>query len=161
MFGQLPGVANTAMARARLRRPTVPGKGARANGRLAMSIYCFASKTRATTAAASKEPTEGKTGRLALLRGVCLTGACVLALPGVGAAATVSNPLCPAEAVAFNPSNGQDIVVPKGFKVSVFASGLNFPTGIAFVMKSDDGKGKAFEVYVLESGHGLPSRCND
>ena len=128
-----------------------------------MVSCCIASKRQTSTLAASKEPTErGKTGRLTLLRGVILTGACVLALPGVGAAATVSNPLCPGESVTFNPSNGQDIVVPKGFKVNVFASGLNFPTGIAFLMKSDDDKGKGkFEVYVLESGHGLPSRCND
>src|SRR5262249_42854817 len=47
-------------------------------------------------------------------------------------------------------------VVPAGFKVSVFAKGLNFPTGIAF-----QGNAKKFKVYVLESGHGLPSRCND
>jgi hypothetical protein len=49
---------------------------------------------------------------------------------------------------------------------------LNFPTGIAF-RRTDGGKssdpavdnyGKplgAFEVYVLESGHGLPSKCNE
>ena len=46
--------------------------------------------------------------------------------------------------------------MPPGFKVSVFKSGLNFPTGIAFRRA-----GAGFEVYVLESGHGLPSRCND
>jgi hypothetical protein len=57
--------------------------------------------------------------------------------------------------------------VPKGFKVSFFASGLNFPTGIAFRMignQGDDGQGgrsRRFEVFVLESGHGLPSQCND
>jgi hypothetical protein len=73
------------------------------------------------------------------------------ALPAVAQAATVANPLCPGETVSFNPGNGQDIVVPQGFKVSVFASGLNMPTGIAFI-------GNA---YVLESGHGIPSRCNE
>src|ERR1700680_2267010 len=52
------------------------------------------------------------------------------ALPGVAAAATVSNPLCPSETAFFNPGHGEDIVVPKGFTVSVFATGLNFPTGI-------------------------------
>jgi len=58
--------------------------------------------------------------------------------------------------VFFNPGNGGDIVVPPGFTVSVFKSGLNFPTAIAF-----RGNGHRFEVFVLESGHGLPSRCND
>jgi hypothetical protein len=72
------------------------------------------------------------------------------------AAATVANPLCPTEVVTFNPGNGEDIVVPPGFTVSAFAAGLNFPTGIAFL-----GNSKNFQVYVLESGHGLPSQCND
>src|SRR4029453_2578964 len=70
-------------------------------------------------------------------------------------AATLSNPVCPSETVFFGPGNGQDIVVPAGFSVSVFAQGLNFPVGIAF-----KGNKNHFEVYVLESGHGLPSRCN-
>jgi hypothetical protein len=83
---------------------------------------------------------------------------------------TIANPLCPTETALFNPDQGQDIVVPTGFKVSVFASGLNFPTGIAFRMVGNPGdqddKGgqrgaRRFEVYVLESGHGLPSQCND
>jgi hypothetical protein len=56
----------------------------------------------------------------------------------------------------FNPGNGEDIVLRPGFKVSVFATGLNFPTGIAF-----RGNSQGFEVYVLESEHGLPSPCND
>ena len=77
-------------------------------------------------------------------------------LPTAAGAATVANPLCPTETVLFDPGQGQDIVVPKGFKVSVFASGLNFPTGLAFRKV-----GNGFEVYVLESGHGLPSQCND
>src|SRR5215813_15153905 len=76
--------------------------------------------------------------------------------PVVAAQGTAANPLCPGEDVQFNPGNGQDIVVPPGFTVSVFKSGLNFPTGIAFRRA-----GPGFEVYVLESGHGLPSRCND
>jgi hypothetical protein len=79
-----------------------------------------------------------------------------LALPTVATAATVTNPLCSGEQVLFNPDQGQDIVVPAGFKVSVFASGLNMPTGIAF-----RGDANRFDVFVLESGHGLPSRCND
>src|SRR5262245_31463394 len=71
-------------------------------------------------------------------------------------AATVVNPICPIEAVQYNPGNGEDIVVPSGYKVSVFAQNLNFPTAVAFV-----GSRQSFNVYVLESGHGLPSRCND
>jgi len=58
--------------------------------------------------------------------------------------------------VFFDPGNGQDIVVPAGYKVEVFAKGLNFPTSIAFL-----GEKKNFKVFVLESGRGLPSRCND
>ncbi len=79
-------------------------------------------------------------------------------LPASAAATTVANPVCPDNTALFNPDRGEDIVLPSGFQVSVFKKGLNFPTGIAFL--SRDG-GKAFEVYVLESGHGLPSRCND
>src|SRR5260370_190060 len=80
----------------------------------------------------------------------------LMALPTVASAATVFNPLCSGEFVSFNPSHGEDIVVPAGFTVSVFASNLNMPTGIAFL-----GDSKRFQVYVLESGHGLPSKCND
>src|SRR5213083_3821965 len=80
--------------------------------------------------------------------------ALLLTVPTLVAAAP--NPLCPGEDVFFNPGNGEDIVVPTGFKVSVFAKGLNFPTAVAF-----RGNGRRFEVFVLESGHGLPSRCND
>jgi glucose/arabinose dehydrogenase len=79
-----------------------------------------------------------------------------LALPAVAQAATVTNPLCSTEKVLFNPDNGSDIFVPPGFTVSKFASGLNAPTGIAFLGNKND-----FQVFVLESGHGLPSRCND
>jgi hypothetical protein len=70
-------------------------------------------------------------------------------------AAEVANPICPIETVLYNPGNGQDIVVPSGYTVSVFAKNLNFPTAVAFT-----GGKRDFEVYVLESGHGLPSRCN-
>jgi hypothetical protein len=80
----------------------------------------------------------------------------LLALPTVVQAATVANPICPDNTALFNPDNGKDIVVPAGFKVSVFVSGLSAPTGIAF-----RGNSQNFEVYVLESGHGLPSVCND
>src|SRR2546427_5490456 len=80
----------------------------------------------------------------------------LLTTPNLVTAATVANPLCSAETVSFNPDNGQDIVVPSGFKVSVFVAGLNAPTAVAF-----RGNAKKFEVFVLESGHGLPSICND
>ena len=77
-------------------------------------------------------------------------------IPVAAQAATLSNPICTNNTAEFDPGSGQDIVVPPGFKVSVFKSGLNFPTGLAFRKT-----GATFEVYVLESGHGLPSRCND
>src|SRR5438445_5278000 len=87
---------------------------------------------------------------------VTVSFALVLALPTLATAQTRGNPLCPGEDVFFDPGHGQDIVVPQGFEVSVFAKGLNFPTAVAF-----RGDGRRFEVFVLESGHGLPSRCND
>jgi len=80
----------------------------------------------------------------------------LLSLPTVAEAATVMNPLCPIETAIFAPDQGKDIIVPEGFTVSVFASGLNAPTGIAFL-----GNKNKFQVFVLESGHGIPSRCND
>ena len=80
----------------------------------------------------------------------------LMALPNLAGAATVTNPLCPTEMANFAPGHGQDITVPDGFTVSVFASGLNMPTGIAFL-----GNANRFHVYVLESGHGLPSKCNE
>src|SRR5678815_1052176 len=80
-----------------------------------------------------------------------------LLFPGApGASAQmVGNAACPGEDVFFNPSQGQDIFVPPGYKIEVFASGLNFPAGIAFKGNSND-----FEVFVTESGTGLPGRCN-
>src|SRR5579863_7230043 len=90
------------------------------------------------------------------LVGLVLAPGLIAALPNLAAAATVANPLCPSETAFFAPDNGQNIVVPAGFKVSVFASGLNFPTGIAFL-----GNRQRFQVFVLESGHGLPSVCNE
>ena len=92
--------------------------------------------------------------------------ATALLLAGIGVAPSaaladvVSNPTplpgCSANTAFYSPGNGEDIVVPAGFKVSVFAKDLNFPVGIAF-----KGNQNNFQVYVLESGHGLPSRCND
>jgi glucose/arabinose dehydrogenase len=74
------------------------------------------------------------------------------------AAADRSNPNCPVETVFYDPGNGEDIAVPAGFKVSVFAKDLNFPTGIAFVGSKND-----FQVLVIESGKGLPAgnNCNN
>ena len=80
----------------------------------------------------------------------------ILALSAIAQAATVANPLCPVETAIYAPGHAQDIVVPPGFRVSVFARGLNAPTGIAF-----QGNKNNFKVYVLESGHGIPSRCNE
>jgi glucose/arabinose dehydrogenase len=90
---------------------------------------------------------------------IMLTALAVFAIlhqSGTARAATVANPECPVETVLYNPSSGQDIVVPSGYKVSVFAKDLNFPTAVAF-----RGNKNSFEVFVLESGHGLPSQCND
>ena len=50
-------------------------------------------------------------------------------IPVAAQAATLSNPICTNNTAEFDPGSGQDIVVPPGFKVSVFKSGLNFPTG--------------------------------
>jgi glucose/arabinose dehydrogenase len=66
-----------------------------------------------------------------------------------------TNENCLEESVYYNPGNGEDIIVPRGFKVEVFARGLNFPTDVAFVGNKDD-----FKVYILESGTGLPGKCN-
>ena len=116
--------------------------------------------------------------KLALL---CSVAGCTFAvMPATFAATppTVANPICTDNTAFFDPGNGQNIVVPSGYTVSVFKSGLNFPTGIAFRRarqgdqsehgdnsdRFDDGSSKTndgFEVFVLESGHGLPSRCNE
>ena len=93
-----------------------------------------------------------------------LTVACafapLFALPAVAQAATVVNPStspqCMDNTAFFNPKLPPSIVLPAGFTASVFASGLNMPTGIAFL-----GNASSFQVFVLESGHGLPSVCND
>jgi len=93
------------------------------------------------------------------MRAQLLTSAATFGLaltPAAFAGTTVANPQCTDNTALFDPGNGQDIVVPAGYTVSVFKAGLNFPTGIAF-----KGDKNSFEVYVLESGHGLPSVCND
>jgi hypothetical protein len=77
-------------------------------------------------------------------------------LSTVAMAATVANPICTNNTAFFNPTLSPSINAPSGFQVSVFASGLNMPTGIAFL-----GNSQRFQVFVLESGHGLPSPCNE
>ncbi len=91
--------------------------------------------------------------------GFALASLGMVPLAANAAPALLKNPLCPVETALYDPGNGQDIVVPPGYVVSVFAKGLNFPTGIAFRKTG----GHDFEVYVLESGHGLPAgnNCND
>src|SRR5215510_14576353 len=76
----------------------------------------------------------------------------LLLVPFTASAQQVGNPACPGEEVFYNPGNGEDIIVPNGYKVEVFVKDLNMPTDIAFA------NGRA---YVLESGTGLPGRCND
>ena len=67
-----------------------------------------------------------------------------------------TSPQCMDNTANFNPTLPPSIVLPPGFTASVFASGLNMPTGIAFL-----GNSSSFQVLVLESGHGIPSVCND
>jgi hypothetical protein len=80
--------------------------------------------------------------------------------PFAAAFTTIANPHpsagCNLNTANFGPAQGAGINVPDGYKVSVFAQGLNMPTGIAFLRR-----GNSFDVYVLESGHGLPSACNE
>jgi hypothetical protein len=80
-----------------------------------------------------------------------------LSLSAVAANNIVANPICTDNTANFNPTLPPSIVLPSGFTASVFVSGLNFPTGIAFL-----GDSQNFQVFVLESGHGLGgSRCNE
>src|SRR5215831_10176876 len=74
----------------------------------------------------------------------------VLSLTEVAANNIVANPICTDNTANFNPTLPPSIVLPSGFTASVFVSGLNFPTGIAFL-----GDSQNFQVFVLESGHGL------
>jgi glucose/arabinose dehydrogenase len=84
----------------------------------------------------------------------------LLALPTIAGAQVVSNPStapdCMNNTAFFNPKLPPSINLPPGFTASVFAAGLNMPTSIAF-----RGDSSSFQVFVLESGHGLPSICND
>jgi hypothetical protein len=83
-----------------------------------------------------------------------------LACSTIAAAQIVRNPSTAPDfmnnTAFFNPTLPPSIDLPAGFKASVFVAGLNMPTGIAFL-----GGANSFQVYVLESGHGLPSTCND
>jgi glucose/arabinose dehydrogenase len=92
--------------------------------------------------------------RVWLLVSIVLAG--VVVGSSAASAAMAGNAACPGEEVFFDPGNGEDIIVPEGYKVEVFVKGLNFPTAIAFA-----GNQNQFRVFVLESGRGLPSRCND
>src|SRR5262249_51602411 len=85
-----------------------------------------------------------------------LCGLFACTAPFAAQAGTVANPICPQETAFFSPGARLSINVPQGYNISMFAAGLNFPTGLAFLRR-----GQGFEVYVLESGHGLPSRCNE
>ena len=73
------------------------------------------------------------------------------------AVTTAGNAACPGEGVFYDPGQGEDIVVPEGFKVEVFARDLNFPTGLAFMQTGED----SFQALVVESGTGLPGRCQN
>ena len=49
----------------------------------------------------------------------CVAGGVLAAsAPAAVQAATVANPLCPNNTAFFSPGNGEDIVVPPGFRVS-------------------------------------------
>jgi hypothetical protein len=95
--------------------------------------------------------------RLALNAKLLGCVAAIALMPVTAQAVVAKNPICPTETANFDPGNGENIVLPPGFTISVFASGLNFPTGLAFRRT-----GPTFQVYVLESGQGLPSGngCN-
>jgi len=51
------------------------------------------------------------------------------------------------------------VVLPRGYKIEALATNLDFPTGLAF-MRTGSGRDD-FRVLVVESGTGLPGRCND
>ena len=70
----------------------------------------------------------------------------LLSLTEVAANNIVANPICTDNTANFNPTLAPSIVLPSGFTASVFVSGLNFPTGIAFL-----GNSQNFQVFVLES----------
>src|SRR5919198_1728126 len=81
--------------------------------------------------------------------------AAVMLRPPAASTQEVGNLACPGEEVFFDLGNGEDILVPPGYTVEVFAAGLNFPANIAFRGSAD-----SFEVFVTEAGTSLPGRCN-
>jgi glucose/arabinose dehydrogenase len=85
-----------------------------------------------------------------------LTALGLLAAATAAVGQTRRKAACPSEEAYYDPGHAEDIVVPEGYKVEVFARDLNFPTGLAFLGDKDD-----FKVLVVESGTGLPSDCND
>ena len=54
---------------------------------------------------------------------VALAFAGILVSSSLASAVVLGNAACPGEEVIFDPGNGQDIIVPRGYKVEVFASG--------------------------------------
>src|SRR5438034_11130038 len=86
---------------------------------------------------------------------VTVSFALVLTVPTLATAQTKGNPLCPGEDVFFDHGHGQDIVLPQGFEVSLFATCLNFPT--AFALRAD---ALRFDLFLQESVHGLPCSSN-
>jgi hypothetical protein len=99
-------------------------------------------------------------GNVTWIARVWLFGSVVLAgivvHPVTAAPVIVGNAACHGEEVFFDPGNGEDIIVREGYRVEVFAKGLNFRR------QSPSPRTKnQFRVFVLESGRGLPSRCND
>ena len=92
----------------------------------------------------------GRVGSVIVLLVVLL----IAGMPAIGRAQGV-NARCTDESVFFDPGTGQDIIVPPGYKVEVFAKGLNFPTNIAF-----RGNDRRFEAFVTEAGTSLPGFCN-
>src|SRR3989442_1078154 len=76
----------------------------------------------------------------------------LLVLTSPASSQLAGNAACPGEDVFYNPDNGQDIIVPNGYKVDVFVKNLNMPTDIAFAGN---------RVFVLDSGTCLPGRCNN
>src|SRR5229473_2618168 len=98
---------------------------------------------------------------LALIPAYQVTAAAIDDTEQVEAAVTPSaaNAACAGEDVFYDPCKGEDIVLPSGYKVDVFARDLNFPTGLAF-MGTENGADD-FNTLIVESGTGLPGRCNN
>jgi hypothetical protein len=59
-----------------------------------------------------------------------LTG--IVLSPSEASTKEAGNAACPEHEVFFDPGKGEDIFIPSGFKIEVFATGLDFPVSIAF-----------------------------